>query len=228
MTSPSAFILTTLSFLLAPLLAAAAPQDLREFDTFIHHVRSEARSGDPERIADCFAPLIVTEADCAPEPFSDALGYDAQRFGWTQLGRDIARYADGFALVDVDGTMTNLHARAAGKAHYLDILGNRVKFRREAGSRGDIIAMLDEGPLPGHVDDTRWTVTRDAVKWTPVVAYLPGMGKVRGYIGEDYVQESDSRGDLTLTAQYDGQRWALIGYERHRPELTLQCGQPTP
>lgn len=228
MTPQPTFTLSTLSLLFVPLLAMAAPQDLRDFDDFIHHVRSEAQSGDPERIADCFAPFILTEDGCDPEPFGDALGYDAQRFGWTQLGRDIARYADGFALVDVDGTMTNLHARAAGKAQYLEVLGNRVKFRREAGSAGDIIAMLDEGPLPGHVDDTRWTVTRDAVKWTPVVAYLPGMGKVRGYIGEDYVKESDSRGDLKLTAQYDGKRWALTGYERHRPELALKRGEPTP
>ena len=207
-----ALLLTPLALVALPLLAEAAPQDLRDFDDFIHHVRFEAESGDPERIADCFSPLISTEADCAPEPFGDALGYDAQRFGWKQLGRDIARYADGFALVDADGTMTNLHARAAGKPHYLDILGNRVKFRREAG----------------RIDETRWTVTRDGVRWTPVVAHLRGMGKVRGYIGEDYVKQSDSQGDLTLTAQYDGQRWALTGYERHRPELAVKDGSPTP
>lgn len=223
-----ALLLTPLALVALPLLAEAAPQDLRDFDDFIRHVRSEAESGDPERIADCFASLILTEADCAPEPFGDALGYDAQRFGWKQLGRDIARYADGFALVDADGTMTNLHARAAGKPHYLDILGNRVKFRREAGNAGDIIAMLDTGTLPGRIDETRWTLTRDGVRWTPVVAHLPGMGKVRGYIGEDYVKQSDSQGDLTLTAQYDGQRWALTGYERHRPELAVKDGSPTP
>ena len=116
---------------------------------------------------------------CEPEAFDDALSYDAVRFGWAQVGRDIARFADGFVLVDVDGTMTNLHARAAGQPHYLDILGDRVKFRREAGTDGAIIAMLDMGTLPGAIDPTRWTVTRDGVQWTPVVVQVPDMGKVR-------------------------------------------------
>jgi len=195
----------------SPLLLSAAPQDLRDFDDFIRHVRTEAESGHPERIADCFAPLIVAEDGCEPVPFGDAFGYDAQRFGWAQVGRDIARFADGFALVNADGTMVNLHARAAGRAHYLDILG-----------------MLDEGTLPGHIDETRWTLTRDGVRWTPVVAIVPGMGKVRGYVGEDYVKQSNSQGDLKLTAQYDGQRWALTSYERTRPELAVKDGVPTP
>ena len=212
----------------SPLLLSAAPQDLRDFDDFIRHVRMEAGSGHPERIADCFAPLIVAEDGCDPVPFGDAFGYDAQRFGWAQVGRDIARFADGFALVNADGTMVNLHARAAGRAHYLDILGDRVKLRREAGSTGAIIAMLDEGTLPGHIDETRWTLTRDGVRWTPVVAIVPGMGKVRGYVGEDYVKQSDSQGDLKLTAKYDGQRWALTSYERTRPELAVKDGVPTP
>lgn len=212
----------------SPLLLSAAPQDLRDFDDFIHHVRTEAGSGHPERIADCFAPLIVAEDGCEPVPFGDAFGYDAQRFGWAQIGRDIARYADGFALVNADGTMVNLHARAAGRPHYLDILGDRVKLRREAGSAGAIIAMLDEGTLPGHIDETRWTLTRDGVRWTPVVTIVPGMGKVRGYVGEDYVKQSDSQGDLKLTAKYDGQRWALTSYERIRPELAVKDGVPTP
>lgn len=212
----------------SPLLLSAAPQDLRDFDDFIRHVRTEAESGHPERIADCFAPLIVAEDGCEPVPFGDAFGYDAQRFGWAQVGRDIARFADGFVLVNADGTMVNLHARAAGCAHYLDILGDRVKLRREAGSTGAIIAMLDEGTLPGHIDETRWTLTRDGVRWTPVVAIVPGMGKVRGYVGEDYVKQSDSQGDLKLTAKYDGQRWALTSYERTRPELAVKDGVPTP
>ena len=92
----------------SPLLLSAAPQDLRDFDDFIRHVRTEAESGHPERIADCFAPLIVAEDGCDPVPFGDAFGYDAQRFGWAQLGRDIARVADGFALVNAAGTMVNL------------------------------------------------------------------------------------------------------------------------
>ena len=216
------------TLLIAPMLVVAIPQDLRDFDTFIHHVRTEANSGDPERIADCFAPRIVTEADCPPEPFGDAFGYDAQRFGWAQVGRDIARFADGFALVDADGTMTNLHARAKGRPNYLEILGDRVKFRREAGNSGAIIAMLDAGTLPGHVDETRWTVTRDGIRWTPVVAIVPDMGKVRGFIGEDYVRQSDTKGDLKLTARYDGRRWALTGYERTRPELAVKDSVPTP
>ena len=216
------------SLLLVPGLAEAAPQDLRHFDDFIHHVRQEAQSGDAERIADCFAPFIVTADECEPERFGDALGPDAMRFGWSQVGRDIARFADGFVLVDVDGTMTNLHARAAGHVHCLDILGNRVKFRREAGSSGDVMAILDAGTLPGSVDPTRWTVTRDGVRWTPVVLHVPEMGKLRGYIGEDYVRPSKSSGDVKLTARYDGQRWALTGYQRTRPELAVKSGVPKP
>ena len=55
----------------SPLLLSAAPQDLRDFDDFIRHVRTEAGSGHPERIADCFAP-IVAEDGCEPVPFGDA------------------------------------------------------------------------------------------------------------------------------------------------------------
>jgi hypothetical protein len=203
-------------------ILSASPQDLRDFDAFIHHVRIEANSGNPERIADCFAALIVSDAQYGPQPFGDVMGYDAQRFGWSQLGEDIARFADGFVLVDADGTMTNLHARATGQSHYLDILGDRVKFRREAGNHGSIIAMLDAGTLSGQIDPTRWTVTRDGVKWTPVVAVIPNMGKVKGYIGEDYVKQSKTQGDVKLTAQFDGRRWALTGYERTRPELAFK------
>ena len=57
---------------------------------------------------------------------------------------------------------------------------------------------------------------------------VPGIGKVRGYIGSDYVRLGKSQGDVTLTAQYDGQRWALTGYERHRPELAVTRVSPTP
>lgn len=216
------------AILLVPSVLVAAPQDLRDFDTFVRHVRHEAATGDPERIADCFAPFVVTESGCEPEAFGDALSYDAMRFGWAQVGRDIARFADGFVLVDVDGTMTNLHARAAGQPHYLDILGDRVKFRREAGADGAIIAMLDMGTLPGAIDPMRWTVTRDGVRWTPVVVQVPDMGKVRGYIGEDYVRQSKSTGDVQLTATYDGHRWALSGYERHRAELAVKDVPPKP
>lgn len=220
--------LFTLSCMLLPWSLLAAPQDLRDFDSFIHHVRQETTSGDPERIADCFAPFVVTEVGCEPEAFGDALASDALRFGWKQVGRDIARFADGFVLVDVDGTMTNLHARAAGQPHFLDILGDRVKLRREAGAGGAIIAMLDLGTLPGSIDPTRWTVTRDEVQWTPVVVEVPDMGQVRGYIGADYVRQSTSTGDLKLTADYDGTRWALTGYERIRPELAVKGGGSTP
>ena len=214
--------------LLMPATLFAAPQDLRDFDTFIHHIRQETASGQPERIADCFAPMVITEDGCEPETFDDALAPDALRFGWKQVGADIARFADGFVLVNVDGTMTNLHARAAGQPHYLDILGDRVKLRREAGSNGAIIAMLDLGTIPGAIDPTRWTVTRDDVQWTPVIVHVPDMGKVKGYIGEDYVRQSTSKGDLKLTARYDGSRWALTGYERIRPELAVKDGAPTP
>lgn len=217
-----------LTLLLSPWVLSASPQDLRDFDAFIHHVRMEANSGNPERIADCFAALIVSDTQCAPEPFGDVIDYDAQRFGWSQLGEDIARFADGFVLVDADGTMTNLHARAAGQSHYLDILGDCVKFRREAGNDGSIIAMLDSGTLPGQIDETRWTVTRDGVKWTPVVAIIPDMGKVKGYIGEDYVKQAKTQGDLKLTAQFDGRRWALTGYERTRSELAFKDVSPKP
>ena len=217
-----------LPFLMSPWILSASPQDLRDFDAFIHHVRIEANSGNPERIADCFATLIVSDAQCGLEPFDNVMDYDAQRFGWSQLGEDIARFADGFVLVDSDGTMANLHARAAGQSQYLDILGDRVKFRREAGSEGSVIAILDSGTLPGQIDETRWTVTRDGLKWTPVVAIIPDMGKVKGYIGEDYVTEAKTQGDLKLTAQFDGRRWALTGYQRTRSELALKDVRPKP
>ena len=90
------------------------------------------------------------------------------------------------------------------------------------------MAILDAGTLPGSVDPTRWTVTRDGVRWTPVVLHVPEMGKLRGYIGEDYVRPSKSSGDVKLTARYDGQRWALTGYQRTRPELAVKSGVPTP
>ena len=229
MNSPLSRLLYPLySLLMFPWILSASPQDLRDFDAFVHHVRMEANSGNPERIADCFAALIVSDTQCAPEPFGDVMEYDAQRFGWSQLGEDIARFADGFVLVDADGTMTNLHARAAGQSHYLDILGDRVKFRREAGNQGSIIAMLDSGVLPGHIDKTRWTVTRNGVKWTPVVATIPEMGKVKGYIGEDYVKQAKTKGDVKLSAQFDGQRWALTGYERTRSELAIKDFLPKP
>lgn len=222
------FSLLTALPLFLPVSLLASPQDLRDFDTFIHHVRQETQSGDPERIADCFAPFVVTEEGCEPEPISDALASDAMRFGWKQIGKDIARYADGFVLIHADGTMTNLHARAVGQSHYLDILGDRVKLRREAGADGAIIAMLDFGTIPGSFDPTRWTLTRDEVQWIPVVVDVPNMGKVRGYIGEDYVRQAASKGDLKLTARYDGSRWALTQYERVRPELAIKGGSPRP
>lgn len=221
----AAFALTSMAL---PVAAFASPQDLRDFDHFIHHVRVEAKSGVPERIQDCFSDQIVAEANCKPVGFGELFGSEAKRFGWTQVGRDIARFADGFALMDPDGTMVNLHARARGRSHHLEILGNRVKLRREAGSSGSIIAMLDQGLLPGEIDHTRWAVNRDEVEWTPVVVEVPGIGKVRGYIGSDYVRLGKSKGDVTLTAQYDGQRWALTGYERHRPELAVTRVFPTP
>ena len=219
---------TALTLLAFPAAAFALPQDLRDFDHFIHHVRLEAKSGDPQRIQDCFATQIVSETGCSPVGFSELFGPEATRFGWTQVGGDIARFADGFALTNQDGTMVNLHARAKGRSHHLDILGNRVKLRREAGSGGDIIAMLDQGLLPGKIDHTRWEVSRDDVEWTPVLVEVPGIGKVRGYIGSDYVRLGKSQGDLALTAQFDGERWALTGYERIRPELAIRSVPPTP
>lgn len=217
-----------LSVLLAPAAVLAAPQDLRDFDNFIHHVRSEASSGDPMRIQDCFAASISNEPNCAPVGFGELLGSEATRFGWKQIGRDIARFADGFVLVNADGTMTNLHARAKGKSHHLDILGDRVKLRREAGEGGSIIAMLDMGILPGKVDATRWAVNRDDVEWTPVIVDVPDIGRVRGYIGSDYVKVAKSQGDLSLTAKFDGTRWAITGYERDRPALALKGAFPKP
>ena len=66
------------------------------------------------------------------------------------------------------------------------------------------------------------------MQWTPVIVHVPDMGKVKGYISEDYVRQSTSKGDLKLTARYDGSRWALTGYERIRPELAVKDGVPTP
>jgi len=206
----------------------SAPQDLRQFDDFIHHVRQEAASGDAERILDCFAPLVVEESGCAAVSAADALSYDAQRFGWKALGRDVARFADGFVLVHADGTMTNLHARATGQQNLLEVTGNRIKLRREAGAKGEVIAMLDQGTFLGRQDPARWKVERDGIEWTPVIIEVPDIGKVKGYVGSDYVRSVKGHGDLKLTAQFDGERWALTGYERTRSDLGLNCAHPTP
>lgn len=211
-----------------PQTTSAAPQDLRHFDDFIHHVRAEAQTGDAERIMDCFAPLVVAEVGCSPQPIADILSEEAQRFGWLAAGRDIARFADGFVLIDADGTMTNLHARAKGQQHLLDILGNRVKFRRSPGADGEVIALLDEGTLPGTQDAARWKVNRDGTEWTPVCIDLPDFGKVKGYIGSDYVRTSQAHGDLKLTAAYNGERWAITGYERVRTDLDVSHARPKP
>lgn len=221
----SAFVAAALGL---PYTATAAPQDLRNFDDFIHHVRTEAQTGDAERIMDCFAPLVVTEDGCSPQPIADILSEEAQRFGWLAAGRDIARFADGFVLIDADGTMTNLHARAKGQQHLLDILGNRVKFRRSPGADGEVIALLDEGTLPGNPDAARWKVIRDGTEWTPVCIDLPDFGRVKGYIGSDYVRTSKGHGDLKLTAAYDGERWAITGYERDRTDLSVSHAHPMP
>lgn len=208
--------------------ASAAPQDLRNFDDFIHHVRAEAQTGDAARIMDCFAPLVVAEAGCSPQPIADILSEEAQRFGWLAAGRDIARFADGFVLIDADGTMANLHARATGQHHLLDILGNRVKFRRSPGVDGEVIALLDKGTLPGTQDAARWKVNRDGADWTPVCIDLPGLGNVKGYIGSDYVRTSKGHGDLKLTAAYNGERWAITGFERVRTDLDVSHAHPMP
>jgi hypothetical protein len=100
-----AILLATLALGLSP-KASASPQNLQHFDAFIHHVRQEAQSGQAERILDCFAPMVFCEEGCPAQPASDILGEEAQRFGWKAIGRDVARYADGFVLVDTDGTMT--------------------------------------------------------------------------------------------------------------------------
>lgn len=204
------------------------PQDLRNFDHFIHHVRQEAASGQPERIADCFAPFLQLDPACAAVPTMELLGEEAQRFGWKALGQDIARFADGFVLVDTDGTMTNLHARARGQQHLLEILGDRVKLRREAGKDGEVIALLDAGLQPGRIDVARWEVNRDGTAWTPVEVEHPQFGRIRGYIGSDYVRKAQAHGDIGLTAAYDGSRWALTGFDRNRTDLKVSCGHPTP
>ncbi len=224
-TTSTAAILIALT---APAAAFAAPQDLRNFDDFIHYVRTEARSGDAERIMDCFATLVVQEEGCEPIAIADILGKEAQRFGWKATGRDVARFADGFVLIDTDGTMTNLHARAKGQNHLLDILGNRVKFRRGPGLDGEVIALLDQGTLPGQMDMSRWTVDRDGTSWTPVRLEHPELGKVKGYIGSDYVRPTQGHGDVKLTASFDGTRWSLSGYERTRSDLVVNHDCPTP
>jgi len=208
--------------------AWSAPQDLRHFDNFIHHVRQEAGSGDATRIMDCFSLMVVNEEGCGAIPLADILGEEAQRFGWKAIGEDVARFADGFVLIDTDGTMMNLHARATGKNQLLEITGNRVKLRREAGNGGEVIAMLDAGILHGSTDPARWAVTRDGTEWTPVWAEVEGIGKVRGYIGSDYVRPVKGHGDIKLTASYDGKRWALTGYERTRTDLKVTCSHPMP
>ncbi len=224
-TSSTAAILVSLS---APAALLAAPQDLRNFDDFIHHVRTEAQSGDAERIMDCFADFVVQEEGCEPVAIGDILGQEAQRFGWKATGRDVARFADGFVLMDTDGTMTNLHARARGQSHLLSILGNRVKLRRSPGLEGEVIALLDQGALPGQLDAGRWTVNRDGTDWTPVRLEHPEFGKVKGYIGSDYVRPTRGHGDLQLTASFDGTRWALTGYDRTRSDLVVNHDCPTP
>jgi hypothetical protein len=227
---PSFLRLSTLLALSLGLISTAwsAPQDLRHFDDFIHHVRLEAGSGDATRIMDCFSPMVVNEEGCGVTSIADILGEEAQRFGWKAIGGDVARFADGFVLIDTDGTMMNLHARAAGKNQLLEITGNRVKLRREAGVQGEVIAMLDAGVLHGATDPARWAVMRDGTEWTPVRAEVEGIGKVRGYIGSDYVRSVKGHGDLKLTASYDGTRWALTGYERTRSDLKVTCSHPMP
>ncbi|MDA9863521.1 hypothetical protein N9C70_00460 [Flavobacteriales bacterium] len=224
-TTSTAAILIALA---APTSAMSSPQDLRDFDDFIHHVRTEAHSGDAERIMDCFAPMVVQEEGCDPVAIEDILGGEAQRFGWKATGRDVARFADGFVLIDIDGTMTNLHARAMGQSHLLDILGNRVKFRRNPGADGEVIAVLDQGTLPGQLDVGRWTVNRDGTSWTPVRLEHPELGKIKGYIGSDYVRPTNGHGDVKLTASFDGTRWALTGYERTRSDLVVNHDCPKP
>ena len=224
-TTSAAAILMAFS---TPTALLAAPQDLRNFDDFIHYVRTEAHSGDAERIMDCFAAFVVQEEGCEPVAIGDVLGKEAQRFGWKATGRDVARFADGFVLIDTDGTMTNLQARAKGQSHLLDILGNRVKLRRSPGQDGEVIALLDQGALPGQLDVGRWTVDRDGTTWTPVQLEHPDLGKVKGYIGSDYVRATRGHGDLKLTASYDGTRWALTGYDRTRSDLVVNHDCPTP
>lgn len=211
--------------------AWSSPQDLAHFDAFIRHVRNEAGSGDPERIMDCFLLPHKAEGCCAPVTEScllDQLGEDAQRMGWKAVGRDVARFADGFVLTDAHGTMTNLHARAAGQYNMLEITGNSVKLRRTAGLDGEVLVLLDQGHFTGTIDKSRWTVSRDGHDWTPVVTEVPGIGKVKGYIGSDYVRPVKSLGDLKLTAQFDGSRWAFTGYERLRKELEFSASPPMP
>lgn len=207
---------------------SAAPQDLRDFDGFIHHVRQEAGSGEAERILDCFAATLATSDGCGEANTLDLLGTEAQRFGWKVLGRDLARFADGFVLIDADGTMANLHARAHGQQHLLEVLGDRVKFRRSPGADGEVIAMLDRGFIPGRVDEGRWVVERNGIQWTPLTLDHPELGKIKGFIGSDYVRPSLAHGDVRLTARYDGSRWALTGYERMRKELEVTCCGPMP
>lgn len=222
-----AILLATLALGLSP-KASASPQNLQHFDAFIHHVRQEAQSGQAERILDCFAPMVFCEEGCPAQPASDILGEEAQRFGWKAIGRDVARYADGFVLVDTDGTMTNLQARANGKQSLMEITGNRVKFRRAAGLEGEVIAVLDRGTFPGRQDAARWKLNRDGTEWTPVILEIPDFGQIKGYIGGDYVRPVPGFGDVQLTAAFDGDRWALTGYQRTRTDLEVSCDHPTP
>jgi len=216
-----AAVLVTAPLLANPLahpLAHPVPQDLRNFDNFIGYVVDRGESGDIAAIMNCFAPGITGDLSLPIDGTAttisrpELLSYEIQRHGSSRFSRDIARFSDGFALVDADGTMQNLHASARNNPEHVIITGNRVKLRRQPG--GEVICLLDAGTYSGGHNPAELAVGGNGYIWRPVIINHPDLGKVKGFVSDDYVRFPKALGPISLRAHYNGERWFLTGFKR--------------
>ncbi len=198
--------------------AHPVPQDLRNFDNFIGYVVERGEAGDIEAVLNCFAPDITNELSlpidgtATSSPRADILSFELKRHGFARFGRDIARFSDGFALVDADGTMQNLHASARNHAEHIIITGNRVKLRRKPG--GEVICLLDQGSYSGGPNLAELAAGGNGFIWRPIKIEHPELGTIKGFVSDDYVRFPKPLGPISLRAKYDGERWYLTGYNR--------------
>jgi hypothetical protein len=204
--------------------ASPMPQDLQNFDHFIAYVHQQAETLDQYALLNCFAPMLLAELAVPPDgtlattPQAEVLSRDIERYGFARFARDVARYADGFALIDQDGTMQNMHASAFDRPDHLLILGDRVKLRRRPG--GDVLCLLDQGAYPGGANPAEFPIAGDGHIWRPVVLQHPELGRIKGFISDDYVRFPAPAGPVSLRVKHNGKRWAFTGFKRDGSAIT--------
>ncbi|NQX92615.1 MAG: hypothetical protein HRT74_10915 [Flavobacteriales bacterium] len=167
-------------------IAIAQKNQHKDLDKLIEHFQQSIKNDDQYTAASCFAPTVKTNMysdsseTCTRSEFLENKDLE--------FLKQLKAYAKGF-VYQSDGTYVNLQNIQYQNTGEISVKVNGLALRRAPDISSALIARLDQGIYSGYERDDGLITTdqENGITWVPVKVHLDGMGWVKGYVAQQYV-----------------------------------------